>query len=277
MLVAHGGYGWTVAAPVLVAVAFAALLFATAFVRLRRRGRADHARWSRAALFGLALAAVVAALVSPLDAVAEDSLLSAHMLQHVLVGDLAPALAMLALRGPIVFFVLPPAILAPLARAAPLRAAARTLLRPGVALTLWAAAVLGWHVPRAYEYALAHAWAHDLEHACFVAAGVLAWAVLVDPARRGELTRGRRIAFAVGLFLAGQLLSDALLFSQSAHYSVYAGQPDRPLGLSPLADQRLAGAVMMGEQLLTLGTCVAFLLWPYLKPQERTAAAPGVR
>jgi len=71
-----------------------------------------------------------------------------------------------------------------------------------------------------------------------------------------------------------QPVVDFLLFSSTARYGRYAAQPDRLLGLSPLTDQRLAGAVMMVEQLLTLGTCVAILLRPYLR--ERRARVPAL-
>jgi cytochrome c oxidase assembly factor CtaG len=265
--------GWQLAPIVLVAAGVAAALFAHGFVRLRRRGRTDHAGWGRAVLFAAAVAVALVALVSPLDGIAEEDLLSAHMLQHVLLGDLAPALAMLALRGPLVFFFVPPGVLAPLARSASLRAVGRWVLRPRVAFSAWAAAILAWHVPRAYEYALAHAWAHELEHASFVVAGVLVWALLVDPARRGELTTAGRVGLAVAVFAVGQLLTDALVFSSSPHYSTYAGAH----GISALGDQRAAGLVMMLEQLATLGTCIAVLLWPYLTRRQRPAlgAEPG--
>ena len=91
-----------------VAAAVAALLFAQAAVRLRRRGRPDLAGWDRAALFGLGLALTLVALVSPLDRIAEDSLLSAHMAQHVLLGDAAAALLVVAVRGPLLVFSLHP-------------------------------------------------------------------------------------------------------------------------------------------------------------------------
>lgn len=262
--------GWQLAPSVLVAAGVAAALFAQGFVRLRRRGRADHAGWTRAALFGLAIAAGLLALVSPLDGIAEEDLLSAHMLQHVLLGDLAPALAMLALRGPLVFFILPPVLLGPLARSRALRSIGRFVLRPRIAFAAWAVGFLGWHVPRAYEYALAHPWAHELEHASFLTVGVLVWALLVDPARRGEVTTGGRVGLAVALFAVGQLLTDALVFSSSPHYSAYTGAH----GISALADQRAAGLVMMLEQLATLGTCVAVLLWPYLTRRQRPALDP---
>ena len=91
-----------------VALAVCAVgLFAQAFIRLRRRGRPDHASWSRAAIFGAAVFVAVLALLSPLNEVAGNELLSAHMLQHVLIGDLVPVLLVVALRGPLLYFFFP--------------------------------------------------------------------------------------------------------------------------------------------------------------------------
>jgi hypothetical protein len=73
-----------------------------------------------------------------------------------------------------------------------------------------------------------------------------------------------------------QPLVDVLLFSSSASYPRYAAQPDRLFGLSPLTDQRLAGVVMMVEQLLALGICVALLLRPYLKERRGRLRGPAL-
>ena len=185
------------------------------------------------------------------------------MLEHVLIGDLAPALLLVAIRGPLTFFLLPPWVLRPLARAAPLRAFLRYLLRPGVALAVWALVFAFWHVPAAYDLTLENRLVHDLEHVTFVLAGILVWSQLVDPARRRELTVGGRLALAAVLFAAGQILAYVLIFSFSPLYGPYAAQDERLFGLSPLTDQRLAGVVMMSEQLLTLGLCAVFLVAAY--------------
>ena len=182
-------------------------------MRLRRRGRLDHAPSARALLFAVAIALFTLALVSPLDAAGEEYLLSAHMLQHVVIGDLAPALALVALRGPVTFFLLPPVALRPFAKLGALRAALRFLLRPKASLALWGVVVAAWHVPAAYDAVLSRPALHDLEHATFVLAGFLVWSQLVDPARRGELRVGGRILYAVVLFACGQVLADVLLFS----------------------------------------------------------------
>ena len=78
------------------------------------------------------------ALVSPLDYIGEEYLLSAHMLQHVIIGDLAVALAVVALRGPLTFFLIPSVVLGRLARLEWLRSGLRFLLKPKVAFVLWA-------------------------------------------------------------------------------------------------------------------------------------------
>jgi cytochrome c oxidase assembly factor CtaG len=239
LLLAHGdlvpkselGSAWETPPAVLAGAGLALLLFGQAWIRLRRRGRVDLAGVDRAFLFVAAVVLGTLALVSPLDAIGEEYLLSAHMLEHVLIGDAAVALALVALRGPLTFFFLPGRVLRPLARVGALRSFLRFLLRPKVSFAIWAAVLAGWHYPAAYDYVLDHQVVHDLQHVTFVLAGVLVWTQLVDPARRRELRYPGRIA-----------------------------QDERLLGLSPLGDQRLAGVVMMVEQAVTLGTCVAFLL-----------------
>jgi putative membrane protein len=243
--------------PVLAA-AVAALLFAQAVMRLRRRGRADLAGWDRIALFAGGLAVTLFALVGPLDRIADEKLLSAHMAQHVLIGDLGPALLVTALRGPLLVFFLPAAILAPLARNARVRAVLGTLLQPRVAFGIWAANLAIWHVPYLYDLALAHQGLHDFEHVCWMFSGILVWTLLVDPGSHRRLSIGGRVALAAAMFAAGQILTDVLVFSFTPLYPAYNGA----YGISAVTDQQLAGIVMMVEQLATLGTCVALLLRP---------------
>src|SRR5687767_3319077 len=119
---------WEAPPAVLAGAALALVLFGQAWVRLRRRGRRDHAGMDRALLFAGAVTLGTLALVSPLDAAGEEYLLSAHMLEHVIIGDAAVAMAIVALRGPLTFFFLPGWILGPLARVRPLRAFLRVLL-----------------------------------------------------------------------------------------------------------------------------------------------------
>lgn len=260
---------WSAEPAVLALAAIGVLLFLYGFVRLRRRSRADHASLWRLVIFAAGLGLMVLPLVSPLDALGDRYLLSAHMLQHVLIGDAGPALILLALRGPLIYFVLPPRLLGPLARSNRVRRAAGWLTRPQVALVAWALAYGCWHVPAAYDYAAGHQFVHDLEHASFVAAGFLVWNQLIDPGGHGGLSRGRRLGVAAGVFAMGTVIADVLIFSFRPLYPAYAGQVERVFGLSPLRDQQIAGLVMSIEQILTLGTFAAVMLVPALRAHRR--------
>jgi cytochrome c oxidase assembly factor CtaG len=273
---AHAQTAWSFQ-PVPVLLAAVALgCFAQGFVRLRRRAP-EHAGWDRPVLYVLALCCGVLPLVSPLDGIADDYLLSAHMLEHVLLGDVAPALAMVAVRGPLVFFLLPQPALRRAARVGPLLASLSFLLRPVVTFFLWIGVTAFWHVPPVYDYAIEHAWAHNLEHATFVAAGALLWSQLVDPARRRVLSAGGRVLFAWGIFVVGNATTHVVLLDSVAHYDHYVRQPDRLLGLSPLADQHWAGWLMMIEQLLAFGTLTLLLIGkiPIPEPAEPPERASG--
>jgi putative membrane protein len=200
----------------------------------------------------------VAALVGPLERAADDRLW-AHMLQHVLIGDAAVALMVVAVRGPLLVFLLPAPVLVRVARA---RAFFSLLLRPRVAFALWAANLGVWHVPYLYDLALRHAWVHYAEHACWVVTGLLAWTLLVDPGSHKRLSVGGRIALAAAMFAAGQVLTDVLVFSFHPLYPAYPGR----------TGQQLAGVVMMAEQLVALGTLAVVLLRPRLRGARLVAA-----
>ncbi|MGZ4441187.1 MAG: cytochrome c oxidase assembly protein, partial [Gaiellaceae bacterium] len=101
-MTASVAYEWSAEPAVVAGCLLALLLFFHGFFRLRRRGRKDLAGWGRAVLFVTAIAMIYLALDSPLDAIADDYLLSAHMLEHQVIGDVAIALATLAGRGPLI-------------------------------------------------------------------------------------------------------------------------------------------------------------------------------
>jgi cytochrome c oxidase assembly factor CtaG len=209
-------------------------------------------------LFGAGIGITLFALIGPLDRLADNKLLFAHMSQHVLIGDLGPALMVTALRGPLLVFFLPAAILAPLARNNSVRTVFGTLLKPRVAFSLWAANLAIWHVPYLYDLALRHQNLHNFEHVCWMFCGLLVWTLLVDPGSHKRLTVGGRVALAASMFAAWMILSDVLIFTFKPLYPFYHGA----YGISAVTDQQLAGIVMTVEQLVTLGICVALILRP---------------
>ena len=250
--------------PLPLALALVALaLYAQAFVRLRLRSGGTHARPLNALCFAAGVAVSTLALVSPVDAVGEDQLLTAHMLQHLLLGDVGPLLLVLGLRGPIGVFLLPPPLLRAVARG-PVRRLVSALLRPRVSLALWLAALAAWHVPAAYDAALAHPALHALEHLCFATAGVLAWLQIVDPARRARLGPGGRALFAFAMLASSSLLAEVLVATHPL-YPHYVAVADRPFGWSAGQDQTHAALLMMAEQIATLGVAMTFLVRAHIE------------
>ena len=262
---------WSADPAALVAAGLALSLYAQAFARLRRRGRAENATVAGALLFVGGIAAGTLAVVSPLDELAEETLLSAHMLQHLLVGDIAPLLIVLGVRGPIAFFLLPPRGLRPLARLGPLRRLLELLLRPAFSFGVWAATLAAWHVPQAYDAALAHPILHVFEHASLFLGGLLLWTQIVDPIHRARLTPGRRAALAAGALFGGMALGELLLASGPL-YPHYAHAADRPFGLTYATDQTRAAMLMMAEQVATLGLAATLLFWSHVEALERRLA-----
>jgi putative membrane protein len=259
VLLAHAA--WSAPPSVLLPATLALLLFAHGWLRLRSRGRRDLADWKRAALFVTGLLVVLAGLVSPIHTLGENHLLWVHMLQHVLIGDLGIALMVVAVRGPLLVFMLPARVLGPIARDRDVRAALAFLLRPKLAFILWTANLAVWHIPSLYDYAVLHPWLHDLEHASWMLAGLLVWTLLVDPGSHHRLSTAGRVAFGAAMFGAGQVLTSVLVFAFHPLYPIYRGA----YGVSALTDQKLAGIVMMVEQLLVLGTFAYLLLRPRIR------------
>lgn len=253
--------GWSLTPLPFILAAVVIGLFASGFGRLRARAP-RHARWWRAALFCGAVTLGLLATISPLHEAGEEELLSAHMLEHVIIGDVVPAALMVSLQGPLLAFVVPVTVIAAVTRRPRLRAVLGRLVSPAGALAIWLASLAAWHLPAVYD-AAAESWPlHLLQHACFMLSGTLVWFVLVDVARRRTPT-ATKLGVALTLFVAGQFLATTLVLAEHPIYSRYATDSGL-LGLSPLADQDAAGLVMMGEQLLSLGLFAVFAIRRHL-------------
>ena len=258
--------------PVVVGGALAAIAFFLHGWRRLRRRRAGLVPWTRIPLFVAGVIVTVFAIVSPIDAIGERYLQSAHMLQHVLISDLGVALTVVAVRGPLTAFFLPRNLLVPLARIGWLRRLLRFLLRPGTSYAVWVVVLVSWHIPRFYEAALHDRFWHDLMHLSFIVGGLLVWTQIIDPSRHCRLTLSERLGYTALVFWTGQIMAYVILFDFRPLFSTYVDQPVRLLGLSPLTDQKLAGVVMMVEQIGTVGIAFVLLLRASQRRQAKTLA-----
>jgi len=225
----------------------AAALYARRVLTLRDRGTPVPG-W-RVALFATGILTLLVAFVSPVHALGER-MFSFHMLQHVLIGDLAPLALLAGLTGPI------------------LRPALRWLHRlsflanPLVALPIWAVNLFLWHLPFLYDAAVRHDAVHALEHFCFFTGGVIMWMPVLETLPAPEwFGTGAKLGYIAVVRVVETILGNVFFWSGSVFYVVYAHQ-NRLFGLSALADQGMAGAVMMIEG--SIVTLVA-LAWLFLR------------
>lgn len=225
---------------------------------LWRAGRAGPRPVLRLAAFALGVDVLVVALVSPLHHVADDYLLSAHMVQHMLIGDVAPLLLVLGVSGGLTAMV--PA------------AALRLAGRPRTAFLGWVAVTGGWYVPPLYELALSDPVVHVTMQASIVWAGLAAWSHIAGIVPR-PMSHARRAGFATGLMGCGLVVSETLFLSGPL-YPRYADQPERLLGLTPVADQTKAALIMGSEGMITMVTAAALLMWVHV---DRAVAERDVR
>jgi putative membrane protein len=228
-------------------IALVAVAYAVRARTLARRGQ-PVPPW-RIALFALGIALVLVAVASPLATVAEEELFSAHMAQHLLLGDLAPLCLLAGLTGPLLRPVL----------ALPGAMRLRVLANPFVALPIWATNLALWHLPLLYEGAVEHDALHALEHIAFFTSGVVLWLPVLETLPAPEwFGSGAKLGYIVGVRLVGTILGNVFIWGGEPFYDVYVAG-DEYLGLSPEADQALAGSLMMLEGSLVTVIAIAWL------------------
>jgi putative membrane protein len=253
---------WTLEPSVLVGVAALAVLYFLAWRRGRATGGAHRPGYGRLTLFAGGLLVILAALVSPVDDLG-DQLLVMHMVQHILLLDIAPILLILGLTK---------VLLRPVTRRLQVvERRAGYLAHPAFAVVVYVGFMWAWHVPAMYDAALRSTAVHALEHVCFFTAGALYWWHLLSPIRnRYRLTGLGPVAYMVATKLLVGLLGILLAFAPSVIYPFYAGHPHY-WGLSPHTDQSMAGLVMALEQSIVMGTALVVVFFRMLSESEREA------
>lgn len=213
----------------------------------------EDARAKHTAYFVSGLVLMWAALETPIDTISDYYLDSVHMLQHVLLGFIAPPLLLLGLS---------PRMAGRIARVPILRA----ITEPVPAQVIAGAVMILWHIPAFYDATLRSEPLHVTEHLTFVAAGiVLFWPVLKDTSAHSQwqMSPGIKLVYLFVATIPQDGVALALLFSREPFYEFYATVPRLVDSITPLIDQTLAGAVLMvlGKATMALIGLAIFFRW----------------
>jgi cytochrome c oxidase assembly factor CtaG len=205
----------------------------------------------RQACFGAGLVVMAVALSPPVDTLS-DELLAVHMVEHLLIGDVAALLIVLGFTGPLLAPLLRNRLLGPL----------RVFTHPVVAVLAWGINFYAWHVPALYQGALRHDALHALEHGMFLAFGIAVWMALLGPLPKPAwFTNAWQLVYIVVVRLVGTVLANVMIFSGTVLYPYYhAG--DAQWHISPMGDQIAAAGVMMVEESILT---ICLFGWLFLK------------
>jgi cytochrome c oxidase assembly factor CtaG len=253
---------WSFDPTVLLGVFVLLALYVAGWRRARRPGERHPPSVWRAVLFAAGILTILVALVSPLDSLG-DQLMVMHMVQHMLLIDIAPILLILGLTK---------VLLRPITRRFQIvERRAGFFAHPAFAVIFYAGLLWMWHVPALYDQAQGNGVIHAFEHLCFFAAGSLYWWHVLSPIRsRMRLAGLGPVAYMAGGKLLVGILGIVLAFAPTVIYPFYAHQPHY-WGLSPLEDQMMAGLVMALEQSIVMGIALVVLFVEMLNESERTA------
>lgn len=237
---------WSPPAFLTAMVLLSALVYTRGWLAIRATRPAQFSA-RRLAAFLAGLAILWLDLGSPMDGFA-DALLSAHMVEHLILMSFVPPLLLLGspqvplLRG--LPRIVTAELLGPLLRIRALRALGRFLVKPIVAWLVMNLIFLGWHIPSAYDFALEHEAWHDFEHICFLASSILFWWPLIRPWPTSARYPGwAMLPYLVGADIVNTALSAFLAFCNRPIYSYYRTEPNG-FDVSLIGDQ-VTGAVIM--------------------------------
>lgn len=252
--------------PVVIA---AAALYVVGERRLHARGRT----WpgGRTAAFLSGLAVILVATESEVAAY-DRVLFSLHIVQHILLGMVAPLLLVLGAPVTLALQASPRTqqrrILRVL-RSAPVRA----LTHPLTAWLLFGTSIVTLYFTSLYELSLRNGWFHVATHAYFVLAGCLflAHVVGLDPIPHA-MGYGARLLYVVVLLPFHTFVGVALLTMNTVIASGWYSRVERRWGASPLADQRTgAGLLWISGELFGL-LCIGIVVYQWMSAEERAAA-----
>jgi cytochrome c oxidase assembly factor CtaG len=270
-------FSWSTNPGLAFVLATTSVLYLRGWLVLHRTTPRRFPPW-RLLAFVAGVATLWFAIASPLDSLA-SLLLSAHMVQHLLLLSVAPPLILLGAPFLPVLRGLPRSFardgVGPFLVWPPLRRCASALTHPVVGWLAMAVTLLAWHVPASFELALRSPGWHKTEHACFFLAALLFWWPVVLPFPSRRLWPLWTVpAYLLAADLLNTLLSAILTLSEHVLYPTYAAAP-RLFGTSALSDQATAGVIMWVPGSLVFLIPAAGLAIQYLSPSHSLVRPVG--
>lgn len=237
--------------------------------------RAHRGDLSRAGWFVAGVAVLLLALISPLDALGDEYLFSAHMLQHLLLELAVPPLLLLGIT---------PRFARAVIDRRPLGRIERVLGNPLIAWTLAIATLALWHLPRLFDAALSNEYVHIAEHLCFMTTATIFWWPILAPLPQCRISPLWAQGYLLGGAMANSLLGIWLTFAPAGLYAPYLRPADSlhvaallrgAWGMTPALDQEVGGLLMwVGGGFVFLAAMVVLLLqWFGMTETERVAPA----
>lgn len=238
-----GELRWSLAPEIVLPLIISAALYARGTIELRGRGRGLVLRRWEALSFVGGWLVVALALLSPLHD-ASEQLFSAHMVQHELLMALAPPLLVLGRPMVVMLWGLPAGWrhdVAGVSRLPIFRAVWRAVARPFHAWLIHGLTIWLWHLPALFEAALRSEIVHAVQHSCFIGSALLFWWSIIYGQRRAA--RGMAVVYLFTTAVHTGVLGALMTFSRAPWYGAYADNA-AAWGLTPMADQQLAGLIM---------------------------------
>jgi putative membrane protein len=246
----HGALdSWSLPIPISIVLIVVVLVYWRGWYQLRHELPNVLPTW-RLGAFTAGLFSLWAVVGSPL-AVLDHQLLTLHMVQHLLLMTVAAPLILLG--------------------CAPVHWMGRIVTHPVFCWLASTITVIGWHIPGLFALGMQSKGWHAVEHASFLAAGLLFWWPVILP--RPRLANWPRWGIPLYLFLAAlpcDALSAFLTFCNRVVYPHYLSI-HRLFNISALGDQECAGALMWVWVTLAYLAPAAVVTIQMLSPQRRTS------
>jgi len=260
-----GEFSWTnftVHPSTLIGCAAFAGLYLAGIGPLRRRYRlSETVDRTQTLYFLLGVFVLFFSLNGPIHDLSDYFLLSAHMVQHLL-------LMMIAV--PLLLIGTPAWLLEPLLKRRAVFLAARFLTGPFIAYAVYNLVLVIWHFPHFYNWALENHNVHIAQHLMFIAAAVLMWWPIVNPVPRLErIGSPMRMIYLFALGFPMTIISALITLSDKVLYPWYAEAPRVFESLSALDDQQLGGLIMWVPGMLVFWTATTIVFFRWSRREEK--------